>query len=134
MDTAYWERDEDDDDDDGATSVSTENDSFERRAALDELMIRVRSRSFQRGRVMAVLSKVTVDLRDARLSLEGATLDVQSALSGIEILVPSHWDVLCDVDTVYGGVDRGGAAMASDRPVPRLRVTGTVVAGGLCVR
>jgi len=113
---------------------STDEDSFVRGAALDGLKIRVRSRQFRSGRVTAVLSGVTVDLRDAVLSPEGATIEVQSALSGIDILVPRDWDVVCDVDAICGGVDGGRRPLGSAPSAPRLRVTGTVVAGGLCVR
>ena len=112
----------------------TDEDSFVRGAALDGLKIRVRSRQFRSGRVTAVLSGVTVDLRDAALSAEGATIDVQSALSGIDILVPHDWDVVCDVSAICGGIDPGRGPRRSAASTPRLRVTGMVVAGGLCVR
>ena len=112
----------------------TEEESFERGAAFDGFRIEVKSRRFRSGRVTAVLSGVMVDLRDALPSPEGATLSVQSALSGITILVPRDWEVVCDVEAVCGGIsgDRKSSASGSERP--RLRVTGTVVAGGLSVR
>jgi len=126
-------------DDDGSFSKRPEpfwadDDTFVKGAALDGLKIRVRSQKFRQGRVTAVLSGVTVDLRDAALSPDGATIDVQSALSGIDILVPRDWDVVCDVDAICGGVDGGRLPPRSAEPRPRLRVTGMVVAGGLCVR
>lgn len=111
----------------------TDEDCFEHGATLDGLKIRVRSQRFREGRVTAVLSGVTVDLRDAMLSPEGATLNVQAALCGIDILVPRDWQVVCDVGTVFGGIDAQKPPMAV-RSGPRLRVTGMVVAGGLCVR
>jgi predicted membrane protein len=112
----------------------TDADSFERGAAFDGFRIEVKSQKFQSGRVTAVFSGVTVDLRDALPSPEGATLSVQSALSGITILVPRDWEVVCDVEAVCGGIsgDRKSSATGAERP--RLRVTGTVVAGGLSVR
>ena len=81
-----------------------------------------------------LLSGVTVDLRDALPSPEGATLSVQSALSGIDILVPRDWEVVCDVDAVCGGIDGNREPSSPGAERPRLRVTGMVVAGGLCVR
>jgi predicted membrane protein len=112
----------------------TEDESFEQGAAFDGFRIQVKSRKFRSGTVTAVLSGVTVDLRDALPSPEGATLSVQSALSGITILVPRDWEVICDVEAVCGGIsgDRTSSGTGSERP--RLRVTGTVVAGGLSVR
>jgi hypothetical protein len=114
--------------------VATVEDGFERGAALHGLWIHVQSQAFRSGRVTAVLSGVTVDLREAALSPEGATIHVQSALSGIHILVPPDWDVACDVDAVWGGVGAHRRAPRSAGPRPRLRIAGMVVAGGLSVR
>ncbi|RYZ09850.1 MAG: hypothetical protein EOO73_02930 [Myxococcales bacterium] len=114
--------------------VSTEEDSFERGAALDDLDLRVRSRTFRGGSLTAVMCGVTVDLREASLSPDGATISVQSALSGIDILVPRDWEVVCDVGTVWAGVHGERLPPPSGSRAPRLRVTGMVVAGGLCVR
>lgn len=112
----------------------TDDDCFEQGAAFDGFRIQVRSRQFRSGRVTAVLSGVTVDLREARPSPEGATLDIQSALSGVTILVPKDWEVSCDVEAVCGGISEDRFAAEPQTSRPRLRVTGTVVAGGLSVR
>jgi hypothetical protein len=112
----------------------TDEDSFERGAALDELDIRVRSRSFRGGSLTAAMSGVTVDLREAVLGPDGATINVQSALSDIDILVPSDWDVVCDVGTVFAGVEGRRFPPPSTERTRRLRLTGMVVAGGLCIR
>ncbi|MDF3065656.1 MAG: hypothetical protein K0R38_1257 [Polyangiaceae bacterium] len=116
--------------------VSTEDDSFERGAALDDLDLHIRSRTFRGGSLTAVMCGVTVDLREAALSPDGATIHVQSALSGIDIIVPHDWDVVCEVGTVWAGVHGERFPPPSRGPgaTPRLRVTGMVVAGGLCVR
>ncbi len=128
-----WDWFEEDEFEELSEPFVTDDDSFEQGAAFDGLKIRVRSQAFRGGRLTALLSGVTVDLRDARLGPDGATLSVQSALSGIDILVPGDWEVICDVDAVCGGID-GNRPSSSAGPRPRLRVTGTVVAGGLCVR
>lgn len=114
--------------------VSADEDSFERGTALDDMYIRVQSREFRGGRVTAVASGVTVDLREAELGPEGATISVQSALSGICVLVPHDWEVVNDVDTVFAGVDSQRFPPRRRNRGPQLRLTGTVVAGGLCVR
>ena len=126
----------DDDEFDGPPELHvTDADTFERGAACSGLAIHVSSQRFQGGRVTAVFSSVTVDLRDAMIGPDGATLDVQAALSSIDILVPNDWHVVCDVHAVLGGV--GGQRLrrpASETTGPRLRVTGTVVTSGLTVR
>ena len=114
--------------------VATVEDGFERGAALSGLWICVRSGEFRSGRVTAVLSGVTVDLREATLSPEGATIHVQSALSGIAIVVPPDWDVTWDVDGICSGMGEQRRAPRSAEPRPCLRIAGMVVAGGLSVR
>ena len=117
--------------------VATVGDGFERGVGFDGLWIYVRSQALQSGRVTAVLSGVTVDLRDAVLGPEGATIHVQAALSGIHFLVPPGWDVACDVDAICSGVsDQRPETGSPRRPGPRpcLRIAGMVVAGGLSVR
>jgi hypothetical protein len=114
--------------------ICTDQDSFERGAALDELDLRVRSRRFSVGRLTAVMSGVTLDLREATLGPDGATISVQAALSDIDILVPSDWDVVCDLGTVFARVDGRRFPPPSAQRGPRLRLTGMVVAGGVCIR
>lgn len=127
---------DDDDEFDGPPELHvTDADHFERGAACSGLAIHVSSQKFRGGRVTAVFSGVTVDLRDAKIGPDGATLSVQAALSGIDILVPSDWQVICEVDAVMGGVSGRRLWRSSNETAgPRLRVTGTVVAGGLTVR
>lgn len=114
--------------------IYSDEDSLEHGAALDELDIRVRSRQFRGGGVTAVMSGVTVDLRQAALNPEGATLSVQSALSDIDILVPRDWHVDCEVKAVWGRVGSDRFPPPAHERGPRLRVVGMVVGGSLCVR
>jgi Cell wall-active antibiotics response 4TMS YvqF len=114
--------------------VAVVEDGFERVAAMDGWWIWVRSPKLRSGRVTALCAGVTVDFRDAALSAEGATIYVQSALSGLELLVPPDWEVVCDVDAVFGGVRDQRRSVRSAGPRPRLRIEGMVVAGGLSVR
>lgn len=126
--------DEHDDEGSEPDRVATVGDGFERGASFHGLWICVRSQELRSGRVTAVCSGVTIDLREAALSAEGATIYVQSALSGIDILVPPEWEVACDVDAIDSGVGEQRRAPRPSESRPRLRIAGTVVAGGLSVR
>jgi hypothetical protein len=114
--------------------VWNDEDSFERGVAFEDLNLQVRSRVFRGGRLTAVMGTVTVDLREAALGPEGATLSVQSAMSEIDILVPRDWHVVCDVGAVCGGTFSDRFPPPENERVPRLRLTGMVVAGAICVR
>lgn len=130
---SVWDGDGEGDDFD-AERVATAEDGFERGVALQRLWLRVRSRELRSGRVTAMLAGVTIDLREAALSSEGATIHVHGTFSGIEILVPPDWEVACEVDAVFGGVGEDWEGRWSAEARPRLRIVGMVVAGGLSVR
>jgi hypothetical protein len=112
----------------------TDSDWFERASVLNGVKVCVLSQNFRGGRITSVLSGVTIDLREAVLAPEGATLHVQSALSGVDVLVPAEWDVVCDVDAVCAGVHGDRPPHRMTQRGPRLCVKGAVVAGGLTVR
>ncbi|MES1175644.1 MAG: LiaF domain-containing protein [Myxococcales bacterium] len=114
--------------------VTVVDDGFERGAALGSSWICVLSPEFRSGRVTSVLSGVTIDLREAQLSPEGATLHLQAALSGIEILLPPGCEVACQVDAICGGVTGNWRRPSATGRRPRLRTVGMIVAGGLSVR
>jgi hypothetical protein len=122
------------DDDFGPERFASVDDGFERGAALNGLWVHVQSQQLRSGRVTGVFSGVTVDLRQAALSPEGATIHVQSAVSGIHFLVPPDWDVVCEVDAIWSSISEHRRAPRSDAPRPSLRIVGMVVAGGLSVR
>jgi hypothetical protein len=127
-----WE--EEDGDDFEPECAATVDDGFERGAAFNGLWLCVRSQELRSGRVTAVCAGVTIDLRQAALSPEGATIHLQASLSGIDILVPPDWDVACEVDAICSGVSEHWRGPRSAEPRPRLRIAGMVVAGGLSVR
>lgn len=114
--------------------VTVVEDGFDRLAALDGWWLCVRSAELRSGCLTAMGAGVTVDFRDAKLAPEGATLQLQAGLSGVRLLVPPDWEVVCDVDAVFAGVSDRRRAPRSSGSRPRLRIEGMVVAGGLSVR
>jgi hypothetical protein len=110
------------------------DDGFERGAALQGLWLCVRSPELRRGYVSAALAGIKLDLREATLGPDGATIRIQAVASGIEVLVPPDWEVICDMDAIFGGLSDRRSAPVSSGPRPRLRLVGVVVAGGLSVR
>jgi predicted membrane protein len=114
--------------------VATVEDGFEWGEALGGARISVQSDDFRSGRVTAVCAGITVDLREATLGPEGATIHVQTALSSIEILVPPAWEVVCDVGAIWSGVGERRRQRLGSGQRPQLRIAGMVVAGGLSVR
>ena len=73
-----------------------------------------------------------LDLRDAVLAPEGATLTVRAVFGGGQILVPAEWRVISTVRGMGAVSDtRDAKGIAEDAPT--LTIDGMVIAGGFAV-
>ena len=102
-------------------------------AVLGSVKRRSTSSAFRGGDVSAILGGCEVDLRQAALAPEGAEIDAFAFWGGVEIKVPTDWQVEVRGTPVLGGfedVTRSGAT-PGDR---RLVVKGLAIMGGVEVR
>jgi hypothetical protein len=90
------------------------------------------SSSFRGGRLECWYGGGVLDLRDATLAPEGATLHVRAVLGGGQILVPSDWKVVSTVRGI-GGVQVVPDAKGYAADAPELVVEGLLVAAGFAV-
>ena len=74
-----------------------------------------------------------LDLRDATLAPEGATLAVKVVFGGGQVLVPADWRVVANVQGL-GGVQDVREAKGYAEGAPTLTIEGTVIAGGFAVQ
>jgi hypothetical protein len=116
----------------GRRRQSTDRDTVNISTSFSTESQEVTSQNFSGGDVSANLGRLELDLRNARLSEQGAELNVRAFLGGVEIRVPADWDVEFDVTASPGGVEdkrsRPGARTAG---APRLTVTGSAFLGGV---
>ena len=90
------------------------------------------SRNFRGGRLECWYGGGVLDLRDATLAPEGATLQVRAVFGGGQILVPADWKVVSTVSGMGGLQDiRDAKGYAAD--APELVIEGTLIAGGFAV-
>ena len=74
-----------------------------------------------------------LDLRDAKLAPEGATLRVRAIFGGAQVIVPEEWKIVSRVSGMGGLADvRENKGDAVD--APELVIEGTVFAGGIAVQ
>jgi hypothetical protein len=101
-------------------------------AIFDQLDFHSTSRNFRGGLVECWYGGGVLDLRDATLAPEGATLQVRAVFGGGQILVPADWKVVSTVRGMGGLQDireaKGYAANA-----PELAIEGLLIAGGFAV-
>jgi predicted membrane protein len=91
------------------------------------------SRPFRGADLTAVMGGIKLDLIDARMEGDSATVEVFAFWGGIEIFVPPDWTVTSKVTTLLGGyVDK--RRPTSVVPTKTLVVQGMVVMGGIEVK
>ena len=90
------------------------------------------SRNFRGGQLECWYGGGVLDLRDATLAPEGATLQVRAVFGGGQILVPSDWKVVSTVRGMGGLQDiRDAKGYAAD--APELVIEGVLIAAGFAV-
>ncbi len=57
------------------------------------------------GSAIASVGGVDLDLRDATLDEDGATLELRATMGGVQALVPENWAVDVNADSVAGDVE-----------------------------
>jgi hypothetical protein len=90
------------------------------------------SSAFRGGEVECWYGGGVIDLRDATLAPEGATLRIRAIFGGGQILVPASWKVVSRV-TGLGGVQDIRSAQGHAAIDPELVIEGMLVAGGFAV-
>ncbi|HEX3290085.1 MAG TPA: LiaF domain-containing protein [Gaiella sp.] len=94
-----------------------------------------KARALRRGVVSVVCGGVDLDLREATLAPEGATLDLSASWGGVNVVVPREWRVTVEDRSVLGGFD-AKVTPPEELPddAPRLDVSVTARFGGVTVK
>ena len=80
-------------------------DELQRSVTMGGLALAVDSQQFKGGALNATMGEMKVDLRRAAMSGEEVTLDLSLVMGGIELYVPSNWQVVSDVSPFMGAVE-----------------------------
>jgi hypothetical protein len=109
-----------------------ESDEVALVAIFDGIDLVSRASAFRGGSMFAWFGGISVDLRAAKLSPDGAQLDLHALNGGISITVPESWRVRSSMRAVAGGVDaRALEPQAADAPT--LTLDGFAAFGGVAV-
>jgi predicted membrane protein len=97
---------------------------------------RVTVKNFRGGSVMAVMGGYEIDLRQAGIEGDSATIDATSIMGGGEIKVPDNWRISMDGIGLFGAyVDETHQLPATDAtPQKHLIVKGIAFMGGVVVK
>ena len=102
-------------------------------ALMSAVELRPVSRPFRGADLSAVMGGIKLDLTDARMEGDSATIDVFAFWGGIEIYVPPDWTVSTRMSTLMGGfIDK--RRPTSVLPTKTLIISGDIVMSGLEVK
>jgi hypothetical protein len=103
-------------------------DELQRQVTMGGLALVVDSQQFRGGSLGVTMGEIRADLRRATMAGEEATLDLSVTMGGIELYLPSSWQVVSDVSPFMGVVEdktepRPDAAGVQRRLVLRGKIT-----------
>lgn len=92
----------------------------------------VTSRNFKGGKATAVFGGAEINMLNADLASQDVVIEATAVFGGITIIVPNAWEVVVDVDSVFGGFADKRIFSSDQRlnPEKRLFIKGAVVFGG----
>jgi predicted membrane protein len=98
---------------------------------------RFESKELRGGKISAIMGGGQIDLRNADMIDEEIVIDVFTLMGGIELSVPTAWQVLMRGTPLLGGMDNQTVHHTPDcqaiKP-KRLVITGTAILGGIEVK
>jgi predicted membrane protein len=93
------------------------------------------SRSFQGAWLTAIFGGITLDLRDAALAPEGASVNATTFCGGVDLLVPEGWHISVRSTPIFGGVDdKTDHTRSLPADAPTLHVDALTIFGGVDVK
>ena len=99
---------------------------------------RMTSPDFQGGDITAIFGGVELDLTEASMQTDEATLAITAIFGGVEVRVPPTWQIAFRGAPIFGGIeDKTRTARAQDPTNPNLKtlvITGAVIFGGLEIK
>jgi predicted membrane protein len=92
------------------------------------------SKNFKGGDLVSIFGGTELDL--TRADFTGvATLELTTIFGGTKLIVPSNWSIKSEVVTVFGGMeDKRNMQTLTDNPEKILRLSGTVIFGGIEIK
>jgi hypothetical protein len=107
-------------------------DEFSVSAIFGPLAYHSTAKALRDGQLVCWYGGGVLDLRDATLAPDGATLRVRAIFGGGQILVPASWRVVTSIRGL-GGVQDTRPAQGRSDDAPGLSIEGMVFAGGFAI-
>ncbi len=91
--------------------------------------------NFKGGSISAAFGGVEVDLRKATISPQGATIDINVAFGGVEIIVPPNWEIVIVGSPIFGDIKNKSYPVYDLNMVkPKMVLNCSVAFGGIEIK
>ena len=100
-------------------------------AAFGETKETVRDQDFKGLSASALFGSVELDLSEARMQGETASIDIFVLFGSAEVILPESWSAEVKITPIFGGAENKTTAQTGEHKV---LVTGTVLFGGAVIR
>lgn len=96
----------------------------------------ITSKQFRGASVTALCGGAELNLMQADSEEQPVVIDLRIIFGGVELIVPAHWEVINEVDVLFGGIeDKRQLRMQVDKTLTRtLLLRGNVTFGGLEIK
>jgi len=117
------------------STTADSTDMFNAVAIFSGCERRVKSQNFKGGRATSIFGGIELDLRDAKIEGDEATIEINCIFGGAEIRVPESWNVHSKSVPILGGFSDKTHISADADPAGGKRktliITGAIVFGGV---
>ena len=95
---------------------------------------RIESQVFRGGKATAVMGAVEIDMRDAKLAGNEATLELTAIMGAVEIRISREWKVVVDSSAILGAVEDKFKSDSPETAQTTLYIKASAVLGGIEIR
>ncbi len=89
---------------------------------------------FRGGKATALFGGIDLDFTQAGLADNKASIELTAIFGGIEVLVPSDWEVVVDSSSIFGGVEDKHKAVPTAETKATLFIRATAMFGGIEIK
>lgn len=115
----------------GIELQSNTEDTLDEVSIFGSHMTRVDSKNFKGGKITSIFGGSEINLTGARLSEQGAVIDLTAIFGGSKIIVPRDWSIKNDVISILGGfTDKRVGSSDNITPSKTLIIKGVTIFGG----
>jgi predicted membrane protein len=115
-----------------SNSNNVDNDYVDISVVLGGGEYKFMNKQLKGGSVSTIMGGCELDFRNADMEKEEMVLEISSIMGGVDILVPSHWQVVMHGTPILGSVE--DKTTKPENPTKKLIIKGSAIMGGVEIK